>query len=82
MIRNYKNLVRLEVVGRALKEIGNKVVFVGGAVVELYTDDPARGEVRPTDDIDVLIEMINRSNHAILEDKLRSIGFRTIMNRR
>ncbi len=76
MVNNYKNIVRLKVIAKALSELSNRVVFVGGAVVELYTDDPARGEVRPTDDIDVLIEMINLSNHAFLEDKLRSIGFR------
>lgn len=76
MVNNYKNVVRLKVIGKALSKLENKVVFVGGAVVELYADDPARGEVRPTDDIDVLIEMINRSNHAFLEEKLRSIGFR------
>lgn len=35
MINNYKNIVRLKVIGEALKEIKNKVVFVGGAVVDL-----------------------------------------------
>lgn len=59
----------------ALAELEHKVVFVGGAVVELYCDDPARGEVRPTDDIDVVIELINRGSHADLEEKLRQIGF-------
>ncbi|UBM57462.1 nucleotidyl transferase AbiEii/AbiGii toxin family protein [Marinilongibacter aquaticus] len=80
MVNSYKNIVRLKVIGRALSELSHKIVFVGGAVVELYTDDPARGEVRPTDDIDVLIEMINRSNHALLEEKLRAIGFKNDMD--
>ncbi|KPM48307.1 nucleotidyl transferase AbiEii/AbiGii toxin family protein [Jiulongibacter sediminis] len=80
MVNNYKNIIRLKVVAKALSELKNKAVFVGGAVVELYTDDPARGEVRPTDDIDVLIEIINRSNHAILEEKLRAIGFKNDMD--
>lgn len=75
MIRNYKNIIRLEVVARALKELTEKVVFVGGAVVDLYVDDPARVEVGPTDDIDVVIEIFNRTTHADLKNKLRSIGF-------
>lgn len=80
MVNNYKNIVRLKVIAKALSELSNKVVFVGGAVVELYTDDPSRGEVRPTDDIDVLVELVNRSNHALLEDKLRAIGFKNDSN--
>lgn len=72
---SFKNIVRLKVVANALAELEHKVVFVGGAVVELYCDDPARGEVRPTDDIDVVIELINRGSHADLEEKLRQIGF-------
>lgn len=75
MTNSFKNIVRMKVVAKALSQLNKKVVFVGGAVVDLYSDDPARGEVRPTDDIDVLIEMINRSNHVKLEEKLRTIGF-------
>jgi hypothetical protein len=73
---SYKNIVRLKVVAKALAELEHKIVFVGGAVVELYCDDPARGEVRPTDDIDVVIELINRGSHADLEERLRQIGFK------
>jgi hypothetical protein len=73
---SYKNIVRLKVVAKALAELEHKIVFVGGAVVELYCDDPARGEVRPTDDIDVVIELINKGSHADLEEKLRQIGFK------
>ncbi len=73
---SYKNIVRLKVVAKALTELEHKIVFVGGAVVELYCDDPARGEVRPTDDIDVVIELINRGSHADLEERLRQIGFK------
>ena len=72
----YKNIVRLKVVAKALAELEHHVVFVGGSVVELYCDDPARGEVRPTDDIDVVIELINKGSHADLEEKLRQIGFK------
>lgn len=39
-------------VAAALKEVKEEMVFVGGAVVSLYTDDPAADEIRPTQDID------------------------------
>lgn len=39
----------------ALKEMRKKVAFVGGAVISLYTDDPAADELRPTKDIDLVL---------------------------
>lgn len=46
MVNSYRNIVRIKVVAKALRELNNKVVFVGGAVVDLYADDPTRGEIR------------------------------------
>ena len=34
-------------VAQALKDLRNQIVFVGGAVVSLYTDDPVADEIRP-----------------------------------
>jgi hypothetical protein len=34
-------------VAKALRELRSQVVFVGGAVISLYTDDEAAGEIRP-----------------------------------
>jgi predicted nucleotidyltransferase len=47
---------------------------VGGATISLYPDRPVL-EVRPTDDIDVIIEILNYVDRAKLEERLRSIGF-------
>jgi len=58
----------------ALKDLKKEVVFVGGATVSLYADRMAE-EVRPTDDVDVLIELWTHRGYAELEEKLRSIGF-------
>ncbi len=68
------NIVRIRAVATALKELNAKVVFVGGATISLYPDRPVF-EVRPTDDIDVIIEILNYGDRAILEEKLRLIGF-------
>jgi predicted nucleotidyltransferase len=68
------NTVRIKAIASALDSLNEKVVFVGGATLSLYADQPI-GEVRPTDDVDVIIEILNYSDRAKLEDKLRAIGF-------
>lgn len=68
------NIVRIKAVANALAELNAKVVFVGGATISLYANKPVF-EVRPTDDIDIIIEILNYSDRADLEDKLRTIGF-------
>ncbi len=75
MVNSFKNIVRIKVLAEAFSKLKNKVVFVGGAVVELYCDDSARGEVRPTDDVDVVVEIVNLGSYATLEEDLRAIGF-------
>jgi predicted nucleotidyltransferase len=58
----------------ALNELNEKVVFVGGATISLYADRPVF-EIRPTDDIDVIIEILNYFDRGQLEERLRSLGF-------
>ncbi|MCC6837215.1 MAG: nucleotidyl transferase AbiEii/AbiGii toxin family protein [Bacteroidia bacterium] len=71
---HHTNIVRIKAVANALGNLKEKVVFVGGATVSLYPDR-AVFEVRPTDDVDVIIEMLNYADRSELEEKLRSIGF-------
>lgn len=69
-----ENIARIKAVYKALEELAGEVVFVGGATVSLYADRPAV-EVRPTDDVDILVELMNYSGYAVIEEKLRSKGF-------
>lgn len=62
-------------VAQALKDLKDQMVFVGGAVVSLYTDDPAADEIRPTADIDLTLNVVNLSNWSALQEKLSSLGF-------
>jgi hypothetical protein len=72
---SYKeNITRIKAVYNALGGLRDKVVFVGGAVVSLYADRHGT-ESRPTDDIDIVVELLDYSGYAALEEKLRSIGF-------
>lgn len=68
------NVARIKTVYDALEEIAGEVVFVGGATVSLYADRPAT-ESRPTEDVDILIEVAGRAGYAAIEEKLRSKGF-------
>lgn len=71
---NHINIVRIKAVNNALEELRDQVVFVGGATISLYADQPVL-EVRPTDDIDVIIEVLNYKERQKLEERLREIGF-------
>jgi predicted nucleotidyltransferase len=69
-----RNLLRIKAVHNALGVLKEDVVFVGGATVSLYADRMAE-EVRPTDDIDILIELWTYKDYAELEEQLRKMGF-------
>ena len=62
-------------VAEALQDIRQEVVFVGGAVVSLYADDPAADEIRPTQDIDMTLNIANLSHWQEVQEKLGKLGF-------
>ncbi len=68
------NITRIKAVHTALEELADSVVYVGGATVSLYRDRPA-AELRPTDDVDILLEIAKYGDYATIEEKLRSKGF-------
>jgi len=72
------NIEMLQTVANGLKNLKNEVVFVGGAVAELYADDPAASDIRATKDVDCIIEISSRSAHAKLEEGLRKMGLKMI----
>ena len=59
----------------ALGELNEKVVFVGGAMISLYIDDPAAEDVRPTKDIDITFRIVSRSELEELREALSIRGF-------
>ena len=52
------NLKVISKVAKALGELNDRVVYVGGAIVSLYINDPAAEEIRPTKDIDISLEIL------------------------
>jgi len=65
----------LQTVANGLSELKEKVVFIGGAVAELYASDPAASDIRPTQDVDCVIELSSSIEHNRLEENLRSKEF-------
>jgi hypothetical protein len=62
-------------IAHALGELNERVVFVGGAVVSLYVDDPAADDVRPTQDIDFSMEIAHPAELEFIRESLVNKGF-------
>lgn len=71
---NKLNIFRIKSVYEALGELQDRVVFVGGAAASLYASREY-SEIRPTEDIDVLIELLNYAGIAKLEEQLLKMKF-------
>lgn len=63
-------------VAEALGELNKQVIYVGGAVVSLYIDDPAADDVRPTKDIDISFEILNLGQLERIRQSLCECGFK------
>jgi len=70
------NKALIKEIAIALKELKEIMVFVGGATISLYTDDPAALEIRPTTDIDMTIKLsISYAHWVQLNERLGELGF-------
>jgi len=66
-------------IARALKELRDQMVFIGGAVISLYADDPSADEIRPTVDIDMTIKVLNYSDWNKMQERLSKLRFFQIL---
>lgn len=71
---NHTNIIRIKAVANILNQLNEEFVFVGGATVSLY-GDISKAEARPTDDVDVIIELASYTGYATLDENLRKLGF-------
>lgn len=70
-----QNIEMLGIVATGLKGLKQKVVFVGGATVDLFVIDPAAPATRATEDVDCVVEIVKRTSYYALEEELRALGF-------
>jgi len=66
----------LETISSGLKSIISEIVFVGGSVIPFYIEDEAVEDIRVTDDVDCVFELLSRTKYYELEEKLSSLGFK------
>lgn len=73
---NDPNVVMLELVAQRLgAQLCSEFAFVGGAVVGLLITDPANPPIRPTEDVDIVAEVLALSGYHRIEAALRERGF-------
>jgi len=70
------NLEMVRHVADRLDTLRDSVVFLGGAVVDLLITDPAAPPVRPTTDVDVIVEVTCLLEYHNLSNHLRALGFK------
>lgn len=82
MNANDPNIHLLEIVAERLGEdLCKELVFVGGAVAGLLITDPAMPSIRPTEDVDVICQVLALTEYHHIEDRLRTRGFMQDLSR-
>ncbi|MFS4492908.1 hypothetical protein [Maribacter sp. 2308TA10-17] len=69
------NIATVAEVAEALKELKDQMVFIGGAIISVYTDDVSADEIRPTADVDLTINLLNYADWAQMLERLADLGF-------
>ena len=69
------NLGALRTVADRLDGLGLSYAFVGGSIVNLLIDDPGFAPARPTDDVDVILEVVTSERYSNVEARIRALGF-------
>jgi predicted nucleotidyltransferase len=73
---NDPNVVMLEIVARRLgSALRQELVFVGGAVAGLLITDPALPAIRPTEDVDLIVQVLAHADYYKVELALMAQGF-------
>ena len=62
-------------VAKKLDAAGTHFAFLGGAVLPILLDDAPVARVRPTKDVDVIVEVVTHLEFSKLEERLRAVGF-------
>lgn len=66
----------IQKVAHALAELNDEVIYVGGATVSLYINDPAAEDVRPTKDIDISLQIASISHLEEIREQLGAKGIK------
>jgi hypothetical protein len=70
------NLRMLEFVARKLGPLNEQVIYLGGCTTALFITDPLSLDVRPTKDVDCIIDIVSLPKYYQFGKKLSSQGFK------
>ncbi len=68
------NRALFESVVQLLAPVLDELVFVGGCTTGLFITDPAAGGIRPTKDVDAIVDVTSYAQYAALSERLRALG--------
>lgn len=68
------NRALFESVVRLLAPVLNELVFVGGCTTGLFITDPAAAGIRPTKDVDAIVDVTSYAKYAALSERLHALG--------
>lgn len=75
-MRHDPNLAMVERIAEALGPLRDQVVFLGGSTTGLLITDPNAAAIRPTKDVDVIVEVTTHGTYYQVEAALRTRGFK------
>lgn len=73
------NLALLSAMAQALGPLRERMVFVGGCATGLLLTNPAAAGVRPTEDVDAIVEVASLADYHALQPLLAERGFKQTM---
>jgi hypothetical protein len=68
------NRALFESVIRLLAPVLDELVFVGGCTTGIFVTDPAAGGIRPTRDVDAIVDTTSYAHYTQFADRLRTLG--------
>ncbi len=72
MTQSKINIETIKKIATALAELNDRVIYVGGAVIGLYVNDPAAVDLRPTKDVDISLSIATLGELENIRIKLTS----------
>ncbi|MFN5348100.1 MAG: hypothetical protein ACK5A0_00935 [Polaromonas sp.] len=70
------NMALLVAIAQAMGPVCDQLVFVGGCATGLLVDDAGLMDVRPTEDVDAIVEVASLAGYHRLTDQLMQRGFK------
>jgi hypothetical protein len=62
-VSNIDAIQMLGMVAEVLQQLPQRIVFTGGATISLYLDDYSIEDMRPTDDVDCVVEILSQPDY-------------------